>query len=78
VLEVIESLPGIEVSPATETYGYINSCPSNLGTGMRAVSTIGGQHARQISPSRRLFISEREVLATLFEGLRAHIHLQYL
>jgi creatine kinase len=34
-LEVVESIDGIEFATSTK-YGYVTSCPSNLGTGMRA------------------------------------------
>jgi len=34
-LETLESLPGIEFATSTK-YGFVTSCPSNLGTGMRA------------------------------------------
>mmetsp|Transcript_5501 Transcript_5501/g.9894 ORF Transcript_5501/g.9894 Transcript_5501/m.9894 type:complete len:386 (+) Transcript_5501:258-1415(+) len=34
-LEVIESIDGIDFA-TSEDYGYVTSCPSNLGTGMRA------------------------------------------
>jgi protein-arginine kinase len=86
-----------------EHFGYVNSCPSNLGTGMRAsvrvpvpsltnaghdvkavcrqfgLSACGtsGEHTPigtdglvDLSPGRRLFVSERDVLSILFEGLR--------
>jgi len=35
VVETIEALPGIAFAQ-DESFGYITSCPSNLGTGMRA------------------------------------------
>lgn len=35
VVEMIEAMPGIAFAH-DETFGYITSCPSNLGTGMRA------------------------------------------
>jgi len=34
-LKVVESIPGIEFATSSN-YGYVTSCPSNLGTGMRA------------------------------------------
>ena len=34
-LEMVESIDGIEFA-TSEKYGYVTSCPSNLGTGMRA------------------------------------------
>jgi protein-arginine kinase len=35
VLDTIESIDGIDFAKS-DTYGYITSCPTNLGTGMRA------------------------------------------
>eukprot|EP00924_Labyrinthula_sp_SR-Ha-C_P011617 snap_masked-scaffold_17-processed-gene-3.25-mRNA-1 protein AED:0.32 eAED:0.32 QI:0/-1/0/1/-1/1/1/0/414 len=35
VLDTIESIDGIEFA-TSDKYGYVTSCPSNLGTGMRA------------------------------------------
>ena len=35
MLQVVESIDGIEFA-SSDDYGYITSCPSNLGTGMRA------------------------------------------
>jgi creatine kinase len=35
MLETVESIHGIEFAK-DENYGYVTSCPSNLGTGMRA------------------------------------------
>jgi len=34
-LDTVESIPGIKFATSTR-YGYVTSCPSNLGTGMRA------------------------------------------
>jgi len=34
-LDVVESIEGIEFA-TNKNYGYVTSCPSNLGTGMRA------------------------------------------
>ena len=34
-LQVVESIPGISFATSSK-YGYVTSCPSNLGTGMRA------------------------------------------
>eukprot|EP00916_Digyalum_oweni_P020368 GHVL01033920.1.p1 GENE.GHVL01033920.1~~GHVL01033920.1.p1 ORF type:complete len:384 (-),score=61.70 GHVL01033920.1:70-1221(-) len=34
-LDVVESIPGLEFAKS-EDYGYVTSCPTNLGTGMRA------------------------------------------
>lgn len=104
VLETVSGLDGIEFA-RDDNYGYITSCPSNLGTGMRAsvhvkipnltsdgtdhkakevckplglsVRGTGGEHTPigsdgtvDISPSARLFIKEREIVAKLFEGIR--------
>jgi protein-arginine kinase len=35
MLEVVENIEGIEFAK-DDNYGYVTSCPSNLGTGMRA------------------------------------------
>lgn len=35
MLSTVESIDGIEFA-RDENYGYVTSCPSNLGTGMRA------------------------------------------
>ena len=35
MLKTVESIDGIEFA-RDENYGYVTSCPSNLGTGMRA------------------------------------------
>merc|ERR1739845_43149 len=35
MLDTVESIDGIEFA-RSEDYGYVTSCPSNLGTGMRA------------------------------------------
>ena len=35
MLDVVEKIDGIEFAK-DEQYGYVTSCPSNLGTGMRA------------------------------------------
>ena len=34
-LQLVESIEGIAFATSTK-YGYVTSCPSNLGTGMRA------------------------------------------
>jgi len=34
-LDTVESIPGITFAKS-DRYGYVTSCPSNLGTGMRA------------------------------------------
>jgi len=104
VLKTIESIEGIEfaVSPS---YGYVTSCPTNLGTGMRAsvhiklpnltkggsdakakavakplglsVRGTGGEHTPigadgtvDISPSARLFIREKDIIANLYKGIK--------
>jgi len=104
VLQVIEKIPGIEFA-VDEDFGYVTSCPSNLGTGMRAsvhvkipkltqdgtdkkakeickplglsVRGLGGEHTPigadgtiDLSPSARLFIKERDIIARLYEGIR--------
>lgn len=103
VLDTIERIPGIEFAH-DEDFGYITSCPSNLGTGMRAsvhvklpglcadgtdteakavckplglsVRGLGGEHTPigadgtvDISPSARLFIKERDIIAALYKGI---------
>ena len=104
VLQVIEKIPGIEFAHDAD-FGYVTSCPSNLGTGMRAsvhvkvpnltadgtdtkakaickplglsVRGLGGEHTPigkdgtiDLSPSARLFIKERDIIAKLYEGIR--------
>lgn len=102
VLDLLESLPGMGFVH-DEQFGYITSCPSNLGTGMRASvhvamphlmkdgadvkracervglsvcgtagdhTPIGADGLLALSPTRRLFVSERAVIAKLFEGVR--------
>jgi len=71
VLALIETMPGIEFAQ-DEHFGYVTSCPSNLGTAMRAsvhLPTPGGM--LEISPARRLFVRERDIIAALFDDLRA-------
>mmetsp|Transcript_5029 Transcript_5029/g.8274 ORF Transcript_5029/g.8274 Transcript_5029/m.8274 type:complete len:448 (-) Transcript_5029:290-1633(-) len=102
-LTVVESLPGIKFATSSR-YGYVTSCPTNLGTGMRAsvhikipnltadgteakakavckplglsVRGIGGEHTPigkdgtvDISPSARLFIKEKDIIAALYKGI---------
>merc|ERR1711939_138915 len=102
-LEVVESIDGIEFA-TSKKYGYVTSCPTNLGTGMRAsvhikipnltadgtdkkakavakplglsVRGTGGEHTPigkdgtvDISPSSRLFIKEKEIIAKLYRGI---------
>jgi creatine kinase len=104
LLDTVESIDGIEFA-TSEKYGYVTSCPSNLGTGMRAsvhikipnltadgtdakakeiakplglsVRGTGGEHTPigadgtvDISPSARLFIKERDIIANLYEGIK--------
>jgi creatine kinase len=103
-LDAIESIEGIEFA-TSDKYGYVTSCPSNLGTGMRAsvhikvpnltkdgtdtkakevckplglsVRGTGGEHTPigsdgtiDLSPSARLFIKERDIIAKLYEGIQ--------
>lgn len=104
-LKMVESIEGIEFATSTK-YGYVTSCPSNLGTGMRAsvhlkipnltadgtdtkakevakplglsVRGTGGEHTPigadgtvDISPSKRLFITEAEIVTALYKGVEA-------
>lgn len=103
-LTKVESIDGIDFAKS-EKYGYVTSCPSNLGTGMRAsvhlkipnltkdgtdtaakaaakplglsVRGTGGEHTPigsdgtvDISPSKRLFISEAEIITALYNGIK--------
>ena len=103
MLDVVESIDGIKFA-TSDKYGYVTSCPSNLGTGMRAsvhikipnlcsdgtdakakavckplglsVRGTGGEHTPigadgtvDISPSNRLFIKERDIIAKLYKGI---------
>ena len=103
MLEAIESIEGMEFA-TSKKYGYVTSCPSNLGTGMRAsvllklpyltvdgtdskvkeaakplglsVRGLGGEHTAvgadgtvDISPSKRLFITEAEIVCKLYHGV---------
>lgn len=103
MLDTVESIEGIEFAKS-DKYGYVTSCPSNLGTGMRAsvhikipnltadgtdtkakevckplglsVRGTGGEHTPigadgtvDISPSARLFIKERDIIAALYQGI---------
>ena len=104
VLKLFETIPGIEFA-WDDQFGYVTSCPSNLGTGMRAsvhvkvpnltadgtdkkakeickplglsVRGLGGEHTPigkdgtiDLSPSARLFIREKDIIAKLYEGIR--------
>jgi len=103
LLDTVESIDGIDFA-TSEKYGYVTSCPTNLGTGMRAsvhvkipnltadgtdakakavakplglsVRGTGGEHTPigadgtvDISPSARLFIKERDIIAALYKGI---------
>ena len=104
-LTKVETLDGIAFA-TSHKYGYVTSCPSNLGTGMRAsvhmrlprltkdgnddaaaravamplglsIRGVGGEHTPigadgtvDISPSKRLFISEAGIIAALYNGIR--------
>merc|ERR1712185_42645 len=103
-LQMVESIDGIDFA-TSEKYGYVTSCPSNLGTGMRAsvhlkipnltadgtdtkakdaakplglsVRGTGGEHTPigadgtvDISPSARLFIKEKDIVAALYKGIK--------
>lgn len=104
LLDSIEKVEGIEFAK-DENYGYITSCPSNLGTAMRAsvhikipqltadgsisavghlcqplglsVRGTGGEHTPvvdgilDISPSSRLFVSESQILSSLYRGIQS-------
>ena len=109
-LKTMESIEGIEFA-TSEKYGYVTSCPSNLGTGMRAsiqipmpgltkdgtdsaakeaakplglsVRGIGGEHTPigtdgtiDISPSKRLFITEAEIITALYNGIKELLKLE--
>jgi len=104
VLDTIEKIEGMDFAH-DEDFGYVTSCPSNLGTGMRAsvhikvpnltkggsdakakavckplglsVRGTGGEHTPigadgtiDLSPSNRLFIKERDIIARLYEGIQ--------
>lgn len=98
MLDTVEGIDGIKFA-TSKKYGYITSCPSNLGTGMRAsvyvkipnltrdgtakkakaiAKPLGleargwdvSQHATvDISPSARLFIKEKDIVAALYKGI---------
>jgi len=64
-LNVVESIPGISFAK-DDTYGYVTSCPSNLGTGMRASVHIkvpnltkGGSDAKAKAVCKPLGLSVR-------------------
>ena len=101
VLAIIESLPRIAFLQDS-AYGFVTSCPSNLGTGLRASarvvlpwltqpgadaravcrrfglaasgvagdrSALGSDGRLDLSPIRRLLLSDRDILANLVRGL---------
>ena len=111
-LQMVESIDGIDFAMSAK-YGYVTSCPSNLGTGMRAsvhlkipnltkdgtdakakaaakplglsVRGTGGEHTPigadgtvDISPSKRLFISEAEIIVSLYRGIKLLLVEEYL
>jgi len=64
-LQTIESIEGISFATSTK-YGYVTSCPSNLGTGMRASVhlkipnlTAGGSEERAKAAAKPLGLSVR-------------------
>jgi hypothetical protein len=102
LVAVIESLPGMAFARDSQ-FGYVTSCPSNLGTGMRAslhvtlprlmrsgvdlkqmcdhfglsVCGPGGDRTPiraggilELSPVRRAFVRERDIIKKLYEGVR--------
>ena len=51
LLDAVESIEGVDFAK-DDTYGYVTSCPTNLGTGMRAsvhvkIPAHGRRHGRQ-------------------------------
>jgi hypothetical protein len=101
-LAMLEAMPGMSFLH-DETYGYVTSCPSNLGTGLRASARVamprrstsgvdradacrqvgltasgeGGDRAPisetgavDLSPIRRLGLTDRQILEALYDGLR--------
>ena len=58
MLKTVESIDGIEFA-RDENYGYVTSCPSNLGTGMRALYMSRSQISRRMELTRkqRKFVS---------------------
>jgi creatine kinase len=104
MLDTVESIEGMKFAHS-DRYGYVTSCPSNLGTGMRAsvhvkvpnltkdgtdtkavavckplglsVRGTGGEHTPigadgtiDLSPSARLFIKEKDIVAALYTGIK--------
>lgn len=72
----IEALPGMTFV-RDDAYGYVNSCPSNLGTGMRASVRLETPKV-EVSPTRRFFFSEDQVLDKLFDNVRRLVSTQAL
>jgi len=103
-LDVISGIDGLNFA-SSDDYGMVTSCPTNLGTGMRAsvlmqipkltvggsdvkakaickplglsVRGMGGEHTPigadgtcDISPSARFIITEAEIMAALYEGIK--------
>lgn len=104
VLDVVESLDGLKFA-FLDGFGAVTSCPSNLGTAMRAsvhiqlpnltkdgtdekakliakplglsVRGVGGEHTPigadgtvDISPRARYCITEAQILASLYKGIK--------
>ena len=103
-LDIINALDGLQFAKSAD-YGMVTSCPTNLGTGMRAsvlmqipklttggtdkkakaickplglsVRGMGGEHTPigkdgtcDISPSARFCITEAQIVAALYEGIK--------
>ena len=103
-LDIINGMEGLTFAKSDD-YGMVTSCPTNLGTGMRAsvlmqipkltmggsdkkakaickplglsVRGMGGEHTPigrdgtcDISPSARFCISEAQIVAALYEGIK--------
>lgn len=102
LIAIIESMPGMSFARDPQ-FGYVTSCPSNLGTGMRASlhvtfprlmrsgvdikemcahfgltvcgpggdrTPIGESGILELSPMRRAFVRERDIIKKLYEGVR--------
>merc|ERR1719471_770781 len=75
LLDAVESIDGIDFA-RSDKYGYVTSCPSNLGTGMRAsvhmkIPNLTSDGTVDISPQARLFIKEAEIIEALYKGIEA-------
>ncbi|MEM1374682.1 MAG: phosphagen kinase [Pseudomonadota bacterium] len=103
-LDVVAGIEGLSFA-TSDDYGVVTSCPTNLGTGMRAsvhiqlpnltadgtdarakkiakplglsVRGLGGEHTPigadgtvDISPSARFCITEAQIIASLYQGLK--------